>query len=613
MKKLLTVILILFAGLFLSACNVITTPIENTPIETPVQTDINSQTPTEIFDFPRLIGAIDLNYEIGDALPNYKENITALDYQDLDITEAVVVIDTDVLYQIPGEYEVIYQITDHLNQTTTVTITVTVKEKIEVINVINHLNIYYINDTHGNILSNDPQMGLARIANLILDERKTKNDNTLFIAGGDILQGSLISNYFKGESTMAALNAMGLDAFVLGNHEFDWGLETVTEYFNPNKEGLKANFKLLGANVFLKGTTNRPDFIDAYHIVQKGHVKVGIIGLMGYGLESSIAESMIKDYEFADPSFWAEHYARYLRTSHNVDIVLVAIHGSNSGNNYDFGSFTGDSRIDAIFNGHTHQAYVQTAGTRSVPVIQSGANSNFVGQIRLNISEDKMVTSYQATNLKASGSISSGISIDQRLNTPHPLVESIIHEYYLIVDDMLNTVITYSNRSYNQDELTRFISKLIRVEAEAAIGFHNRGGTRIPLSSGQAITVDTIYKLFPFDNTLYIVYMKGIDIKAFKNMYDGSFFDEQPGIVFLDQVYYKVAVTSYIYEKSDYPFLSGIDSYDTEILVRDMIIQEVMEHQEYYDAFIPSNPIIKSQEAPIPMIIFDDKRFYFQI
>lgn len=511
MKKLLSIFIILFAGIFLSACNEITTPTEKTPAE---QTE---------------------------------SNLDSIDY----------------------------------------------------------LNVFYINDTHGNILYNNQQMGLSRIANLILDERSKNDQNTLFLAGGDILQGTLISNYFKGESTLAALNAMGLDAFVLGNHEFDWGLETVTEYFNPNTEGLKMNSKLLGANVFLKGTETRPDFVDAYHIVEKGNVKIGIIGLMGYGLESSIAESMVKDYEFASPTYWAEHYSRYLRSSHDVDVVLVVVHGSDQSHNYEMGSFADDARVDAIFNGHTHQAYVQSSGTKSVPVIQSGANSQYLGRITLNLSQDKTVTSYQATNLYGSGSSSFGVTYDERLSQANPIVESIIMDYYDVVDSMLNEVITYSDSSYSQDDLTRFISKLIRVETDAQIGFHNRGGTRIPFTSNQAITIDTIYKLFPFDNTLYTVYMKGIDINLFKNRSDGSYFDENPGITYLDDTYYKVAVTSYIYEKSDYPFLSGVDGVNTEVLVRDMIIQEVFEQKEVYGYFSATKPIIKSAENPIPMMIIE--------
>ncbi len=597
MKKRLTWILILLSILALSGCFNLG---ETQPNPT--------QSVTEPFVGELVIvGATDLTYQVGDPLPNYLERVEAFDRFFNSLTDRILVDDHDVDYQQAGTYTVTYSVTDDQGDTVWVQITVTVVMDL-VVPKIDHVNIFYLNDTHGNILHSGTQMGLSRIGNLILDEQTKNPDNTLFITGGDMLQGALISNYFKGESTIAALNKMNVDAFVIGNHEFDWGLEEVTKFFDPNYEGLKANFPLLGANVFFKGTTNRPDFIDAYTIVQKAQVKVGIIGLMGYGLERSIAESLVRDYQFADPVYWAEYYARKLRRDDQVDIVLVVIHGANQMDNQAIGSFPSDAKVDAIFNGHTHQATVQLAGTNSVPVIQSGANSQFLGRVRLNLSEQNEVISYSLVNLKASGSISFGVELDARLLSAHSAIDAVLLPYYEVVFSLMNTVITTSKAFYSQDQLTVFISELIRAETGSAIGFHNRGGTRISLSNQQNITIDTIYKLFPFDNTLFTVYLKGSVIEAFKERSDGEHFSQDPSIVFEPDLYYKVAVTSYIYEKSSNPFLSGEDGVDTEVLVRDLIIQEMMERAEMYHVFDIQHPIIVSSVPPTPMWMMDTKK-----
>lgn len=91
------------------------------------------------------------------------------------------------------------------------------------------LQIFYLNDLHGSILENSSdlgshEIGLTKIANFINQKRK-ENSNSIFIAGGDMLQGSALSNYYQGESTLNLLEMMGLDVFVVGNHEFDWGLK----------------------------------------------------------------------------------------------------------------------------------------------------------------------------------------------------------------------------------------------------------------------------------------------------------------------------------------------------------------------------------------------------
>ena len=130
-----------------------------------------------------------------------------------------------------------------------------------------YLEIYYLNDFHGAITPDGDRMGLAYIANLINTKRIANPDNVLFVVGGDILQGSALSNYYAGLSTINLLNEMGLDAFTIGNHEFDWGLDVIQSYADGNLENGEADFPFLGANIFLEGTMDMPTGIDPYTIV----------------------------------------------------------------------------------------------------------------------------------------------------------------------------------------------------------------------------------------------------------------------------------------------------------------------------------------------------------
>ncbi|MFA6801296.1 MAG: metallophosphoesterase [Acholeplasmataceae bacterium] len=216
---------------------------------------------------------------------------------------------------------------------------------------IDQLDIYYINDLHGAILENDDQMGLANIGNLVLSKKAENPNETLFLSGGDILQGNVLSNYFYGASTIDILNDMQLDAFVLGNHEFDWGLDVITQYFIEDSESdVKANFPLLGANVFYAGTTERPEGVDAYTIIDKGDMKIGIIGVVGTDIESSIATSKIQPYYFDDATYWTTYYAEYLRTVENVDMVIAINHDSDDSYNQEISELENDSFVDVIFN-----------------------------------------------------------------------------------------------------------------------------------------------------------------------------------------------------------------------------------------------------------------------
>ena len=87
-----------------------------------------------------------------------------------------------------------------------------------------------INDTHGAFVDNQ-YPGVERLASLI----KQLGDEYIKIANGDILQGSYISNILCGYPMIDALNNMNFNAYVIGNHEFDWGLDKIAEYKDGNE------------------------------------------------------------------------------------------------------------------------------------------------------------------------------------------------------------------------------------------------------------------------------------------------------------------------------------------------------------------------------------------
>ena len=133
-----------------------------------------------------------------------------------------------------------------------------------------------INDTHGAFVDNQ-YPGVERLASLI----KQLGDEYIKIANGDILQGSYISNILCGYPMIDALNNMNFNAYVIGNHEFDWGLDKIAEYKDGNLTNGEANFPFLGANIIDKKTNEIVDFLEPYTIIEKKDVRVGIIGLIG--------------------------------------------------------------------------------------------------------------------------------------------------------------------------------------------------------------------------------------------------------------------------------------------------------------------------------------------
>ncbi len=105
---------------------------------------------------------------------------------------------------------------------------------------------------------------------------KFRDKNTLLMNGGDDFQGTPISSITKGKSQIELLNLYGLDAYVIGNHEFDYGQYALDSAL------MKANFDYLSANVFMKAENKT--FGKPFVIKKIDGVKCGIIGLTALDL-----------------------------------------------------------------------------------------------------------------------------------------------------------------------------------------------------------------------------------------------------------------------------------------------------------------------------------------
>ncbi len=560
---------------------------------------------------PVIIGASSITYYLGDPEPDLISGLVAFDPEDGNLTDQIMVDSAGLDLTTIGIYDITYSVSDEAGNLFQITIQLTVMD-LDQLDSPDYINIFYINDFHGAILEDEDQMGLSQIGNLILNEKTVSPMNTLFIGGGDILQGSLMSNYFNGESTIDVLNQMQMDAFTIGNHEFDWGFDIIQNYRDPSSDSIQADFPLLGANIFLDGTTTRPDYVDAYTIVEKGDLKIGIIGVIGLGLEYSIATSKITGYYFDNPVYWTAYYAEQLRTVEGVDIVLAVIHdnGISSGFNQSMSALTGNQRVDAVFNGHSHSTYAQyidRAGVR-LPYIQSGSSGKSLGKVTLTLDGSKNVTEAYALNLDGSS--------DARLRENNASVDAVIDTYYSQVEPLLTEPIIISGAYMSTTALTYYMAELIRMASDSDIGFHNSGGTRAPLTSGQIITIATLYQIFPFDNKIKTTYLLGSEINFFKNSSYGSYYStREEDMVFEDDVLYKVATNDYVFDSTNNPFIYGTDSEDTGILIRD-VLETVLRNQKEagYDTFYLDNPIVLGQASRMDVLLFiPDKNLFNQI
>ena len=185
---------------------------------------------------------------------------------------------------------------------------------------ISKLQIFQINDTHGAYYNDDSIVGISKVATCI-KENTIDDIATVKIANGDMLQGTAFSNMLLGEPAIASLNEMNFDAFVIGNHEFDWGIDNLAVYKDGNLLNGELECSFLGANI-IDGNGNRPEWIQPYTVVEKGDVKVGILGIIGENLESSISKASLGGYSFTSTLDAVNKYSKVLLEEENVDVTF---------------------------------------------------------------------------------------------------------------------------------------------------------------------------------------------------------------------------------------------------------------------------------------------------
>jgi 2',3'-cyclic-nucleotide 2'-phosphodiesterase (5'-nucleotidase family) len=434
----------------------------------------------------------------------------------------------------------------------------------------NYLDIYHTNDVHGAIVEDDDSLGLGRMGNLMRTRKEEAPENTLVLDGGDALQGSALSNYYEGQSMIEIMNLIGYDAMVVGNHEFDWGLSTVTEYF---KEDGIADFPLLGANIIDDSTGEIPENVDPYTVIEKGGRTIGIIGTIGFGLESSIAPSAVEGYTFKDPKPIIKDHAETLRRDEGADLVFVLSHDSGDINNYAL-SLEGDAKIDAIFNAHSHDNYAYTEDTTAI--IQSGGYGSNVGQVTFTWDE------YGLSGVSAQ-------TLDERdsdlLKETSPEVMSLINTYKDETDAIFSEPIISTPNELSRTELSIWIAGLMAHATGADIGYQNGGGTRNSIPEGD-ITLGNLYDVWPFENQIKTASITGSEVT---DQMEYNVYHTELG-TFDSDTLYKAATNDFVFDQAYGPFLEGENIVETEYYIRDLALEELELQSEVFDSFSTDNP-----------------------
>src|SRR5690625_667943 len=253
-------------------------------------------------------------------------------------------------------------------------------------------------DLHGNVLplnyanNEEMEIGFSKISTLIKQER-VKHNHTILIDNGDTIQGTPLAYHYAQTNCKSIhpmvmlLNDLQYDAAIIGNHEFNFGLELLHKVVDESQ------FPWLSANILNK-ETKEPFFGKPYIVkeVREG-IKIGILGLTTHYIPNWEKPNHIQGIEFKDAVESAKKWVPFIRKNENIDLLIVSYHGGFE-RDLDTGEpterLTGENQgyqlceevagIDVLLTGHQHR---QIAGKmiKDTIIVQPGSKGTNLGKV----------------------------------------------------------------------------------------------------------------------------------------------------------------------------------------------------------------------------------------
>ena len=396
--------------------------------------------------------------------------------------------------------------------------------------------ILHTNDVHCGIMNKIGYDGLM----LFKNELKKKYKYVLTVDVGDHIQGGTIGLISKGEDIITIMNEIGYDVAILGNHEFDYGVEQL------DKCKSKLNCGYICANYCL--AKDKKPIYDPYKIIEVGDKKIAFIGV---ATPQTISKSFLHEildetndnkikYDFLTDNNGKELYntiQNYITEAKakGANYVIILAHLGNEGDaQYEYtsdGFLAHIEGVDAMLDGHTHRVYNQTSKDKNgkdIPLCQTGTKLANIGVLK--IAADGKITSELISKVPEPEDKANAMSVKR--NDIDRWVDKDMYEFLSEIEALheeeLNKVIGKvdfdmminadssgdSKKQISRSEevsLGDLVADAIRAAGKGEIGLINAGSIRADLFEGD-ITYGEVLNVLPFSTDIIVKEIPGKNI-----------------------------------------------------------------------------------------------------
>ena len=376
-----------------------------------------------------------------------------------------------------------------------------------------HLTIIAVNDTHSQIdPASDGKGGVAR-RRAIYDQVRSQNPNTVLIHAGDAVQGTLFFSLYRGEVEFALMDTLGYDAIILGNHEFDNGMEELASHYrNVDAVKLSANYDF--------SATPLDGLFQPYWIKAVGDKRVAFFGI-NVNPTGLIADMNCKDLGYRYAPGVADATARYLKEVLGMDYAIMVSHIGYSSYEptepNDTLIIRGSRYIDMVISSHSHTTIkpgsgddrIPNADGKLIPIGQNGKSGKLVATYDLDLETGDIVYNQIPVDATWDEAASRYTAMNEWLDHYRHGVDSIMNNPVgMSAQFMKNSSAAAQN--WVSDASLEIVKQLSGIKnIDCAI--MNKGGIRTDMPKG-TVTEGVIGSMFPFDNRFVVLEVPGNEL-----------------------------------------------------------------------------------------------------
>lgn len=388
------------------------------------------------------------------------------------------------------------------------------------------LTILHTNDTHAHHEPDDDGNGGVAIQATVVNAIRAEEEHVLLLDAGDRFTGTLFHQQYRGGDSVVLMNALGYDAMVLGNHEFDDGDDALAEFIGG------VDFPVLAANVDFSGVDLLAETVLPWVIFDIGGTQVGVIGMV---TPEAVHDSRPNEaLAFNEDLAGVTQAAVDALTGQGVNKIILLSH---------LGLYADEplaeqvSGVDVIVGGHSHNLisnryqtefsdypmHKLSASGEPVLIVQAGSDNQFVGRLDVTFNADGIIALWGGDVIFLS-----------RFIPPDPEIDALVVNLDEPLEALQETVVGQTSTFLvgardvcvaGECSLGNVVADALRAETRAQIGLVNAGEIEgnipdddvpdeLALESPEDITLSDVMTALPYPTLVSTFELSGADLLA---------------------------------------------------------------------------------------------------